>query len=159
MVKKYIHITLNKPFLLDIYDLYFSPINNNVEYSYRNYEYILILNEKKYIFNGSFRDNYFLITLDIYDIIIDNSIYHKDIILINLIWELDSNNINSIKINLNEKINLNYIVIPLRKELNKNHTFSIDELLNIKEYNKYNCKIRYSNNINKSFNYIYKLLF
>ena len=107
MVKKYIHITLNKPFLLDIYDLYFSPINNNVEYSYRNYEYILILNEKKYIFNGSFRDNYFLITLDIYDIIIDNSIYHKDIILINLIWELDSNNINSIKINLNEKINLN----------------------------------------------------
>lgn len=160
MVKKYIHINLNKPFFHNIYDLYFLPINKNyIEYSYKNYEYKYQIDNKICIFNGSFRDNYFLITLDVYDIYHDNSIYNKNLVLIQLDWELNSKNIYVLKINEYEKINKDYIFINLRKELNNNNTFSIDELLDIKDYNKHKCTIKYSDNISKSFNDILKLFF
>ena len=156
---KYIKITLKKPFVLNIIDLYLSPVKNinYNEYSYQIYEYKKEIDNQIYKFKASFRDNYLLILLDIYHKELDISIYHKDIILINLEWELNKKNINIIKISKNEINNKNYILIPLRKELINNNTFSIDELLNIKDYNKYECRIKNTNNIDNGLSYFYNI--
>ena len=160
MVKKYIHISFTKPFFINIYDLYFYQLDNNLmDYNYQNYEYKLQIDYKIYIFRGSFRDNYFLITSDVYDISHDNTIFNKNIILIKLDWELNSKNIYNIKINDNQILSKNCIVSPLRKDLNNNETFSIDELLDIKENYISKCKIKYSNNVKKSLHYLYSLFF
>lgn len=160
MTKKFIHFNLDKPFVHNIYDIYFSPTNQKLnEYSYQCYEYKLQINNKKYTFSGSFRDNFFLITLDVYDNFHNNTIYNKNIMLLKLEWELNSKNIYVLKINSLSKISKDYILTSLRKELNNNNNFSIDELLEIKDYNTNKCQIKYSNNVSYTINNILRLFY
>ena len=159
MSKKYIHISFKTPIISNIQDLYFLPIidHNILEFSYQKYIYKYNYDEYTYIFNGYFRDNYFLITLDIYNINLNNSIFNKNIILIDLSWELNNNNIYTLKIN--NQINTKCIVTSLRKELNTCNNFSLDELLNIKNNYNLKCSVKYSSKNTNIFNFFKNIIF
>jgi hypothetical protein len=120
-------------------------INEDLEYinnSHVNYLYELELNEKNYKFHGFYKDSYFVIITEIYDTILKNTIYDKQIILIKINW---------VKKNIDNKINLyfldilqnnyEYIYAPLRKEILTSNNLLIDDLLIINNYNTEICKI------------------
>jgi hypothetical protein len=127
-------------------------INQELKYinnSHVNYIYDIELNNKLYIFHGLYKDGYFLIITEIYDNILKNTIYDKNIILIKIKW---------LKKNIDKKINLyfleiekdkyEYIFAPLRKELFNTNDLSIDDLLLINNYNTDICKIENNVKIN-----------
>ena len=120
-------------------------INEDLEYinnSHVNYLYELELNDKIYKFHGFYKDNYFGIITEIYDTILKNIIYDKQIILIKINW---------VKKNIENKINLyfldiqqnnyEYIYAPLRKEILTSNNLLIEDLLIINNYNTDICKI------------------
>ena len=120
-------------------------INEELEYinnSHVNYLYEIELNDKIYKFHGFYKDGYFVIITEIYDNILKNIIYDKQIILIKIKW---------VKKNIDNKINLyfldihqnnfEYIYAPLRKEILISNNLLIDDLLIINNYNTDICKI------------------
>jgi hypothetical protein len=126
-------------------------INEELEYinnSHVNYLYEFELNDKIYKFHGFYKDSYFVIITEIYDTILKNIIYDKQIILIKINWV--KKNIDN-KINLYfldiQKNNYEYIYAPLRKEIITSNNLLIDDLLIINNYNTDKCKIE---NITKS---------
>ena len=146
-----INIYFEKNIIKNIKILYFK-INDELKYinnSHVNYLYELELNDKIYKFHGFYKDSYFIIITEIYDIILKNIIYDKQVILIKINW---------IKKNIDNKINLyfldiqqnnyEYIYTPLRKDILNSNNLSIDDLLIINNYNTEICKIL--NNTEKS---------
>lgn len=145
-----INIYFKKNIIKNIKNLYFK-INEDLDYinnSHVNYLYELNLNDKIYKFHGFYKDSYFIIVTEIYDIILKNLIYDKQIILIKINW---------IKKNIDNKINLyfldihqnsyEYIYAPLRKEILNSNNLLIEDLLIINNYNTEICKIE---NISKN---------
>ena len=137
-------IYFEKNIIKNIKILYFK-INEELEYinnSHVNYIYELELNDKIYKFHGFYKDSYFVIITEIYDTILKNIIYDKQIILIKGNW---------VKKNIDNKINLyfldilqnnyDYIYAPLRKEILTSNNLIIDDLLIINNYNTDICKI------------------
>jgi hypothetical protein len=137
-------IYFEKNIIKNIKILHFK-INQELEYinnSHVNYLYEFELNDKIYKFHGFYKDSYFVIITEIFDTILKNIIYDKQIILIKIKW---------VKKNIDNKINLyfldilqnNYVYIyaPLRKEILISNNLLIDDLLIINNYNTDICKI------------------
>ena len=137
-------IYFEKNIIKNIKILHFK-INEELEYinnSHVNYLYEFEINDKIYKFHGFYKDNYFVIITEIYDNILKNIIYDKQIILIKMNWV--KKNIDN-KINLYfldiQKNNYEYIYAPLRKEIVTSSNLLIDDLLIINNYNTEICKI------------------
>ena len=137
-------IYFEKNIIKNIKILHFK-INEELEYinnSHVNYLYENELNDKIYKFHGFYKDSYFVIITEIYDILLKNIIYDKQIILIKIKW---------VKKNIDNKKNLyfldiyqnkyEYIYAPLRKEILTSSNLLIDDLLIINNYNTDICKI------------------
>ena len=120
-------------------------INEELEYinnSHVNYLYEFELNDKIYKFHGFYKDSYFVIITEIYDNILKNIIYDKQIILIKMNWVKKNidNKINLYFLDLHQN-NYEYIYAPLRKEILNSNNLLIDDLLIINNYNTDICKI------------------
>lgn len=164
--KDYIKITFNRLFYNHFKELYFLIDNNFIYYdnSHLNYIYEEKIENIKYTFYGFYKDNFFVIIMNSYNIDLDINIEHKFIILLELdwiikkysedksIWCIDKSKINNLKIN--------GILLPSRnKFLNYRH-LNLDDYIKITEYE--NIKINISI-INKKentnfFKKIYSLL-
>jgi len=149
-----ITIYFKKNIIKNINVLYFK-INEELEYinnSHINYLYELEKNDKVYKFYGFYKDDYFVVITEIYDNLLKNIIYDKQIILIKINW---------IKKNINDRMNLyfldiqknnyNYIYAPLRKEILNSNDLLIDDLLIINDYNIEICNIK-TNQENNDYN-------
>jgi len=157
--KKYIHFQFSKPIYENIKDIYFKK-NINKSYlnqSYINYNYEIDNNDSKIIFNGFFKDNYFLIFIDFYNTNLQNSIYFKDVIIIKLDWILQKYKHDlflwEIKI---QKKNYKYFNMPIRKIIEENTDYSIDDILLINKCIHYDVKIEETKSTKKNiFNYLF----
>jgi hypothetical protein len=125
--------------------------NNNIEinnYSHKNYIYKKKCGLITYIFNGFFKDDYFVISIDSYHELLMTEIEHKDIIILKLNWVIKNNAKNDAKIywelnipNKKNKIDECYI-LPIRKNLFENYnTHFIQNYLITNKVIKTNCYI------------------
>ena len=90
----YIHFEFENPILNKLKNVSFS-INKNIEYtnnSFFNYYHEIKQDNITISFNGFYKDEYFLIFIDIIDNHLNNSVYHKDVIIIKLDWNLNKLN-------------------------------------------------------------------
>lgn len=128
-----IHFHFDKPLIENIKDIYFKyELNNNLlNKSFVNYYDEKKINNKKYIFRGCYKEEYFIILIDSIDLSLNNIIYHKNVIIIKLKWELikiqDDLCVNIIFIKNNQKYE--YLISPFRNLLNKNNDIPIEDLI------------------------------
>ena len=128
-----IHFYFEKPLIQNIKDLYlkYDPNIELINKCYVQYYDEKKINNNRYIFRGFYKDGYFIIFIDIIDVLLDNIIYHKNIILVKLEWKLikinDEMRVNKIFIQDNSKYQ--YFLIPIRNSINKNNDVFIEDLL------------------------------
>jgi hypothetical protein len=143
-------------------------INNNVfneNIEKNNYDE----EEIKYTFYGFFKDDFFVIIFDSYNINLDINIKHKEVILIKLKWvlnsisnislnEYDSNNLNNYFHNVNEEKtlweidksvnynNINSIILNIRNKIIDNNNIKIDDFIKLYDYKNIYLNINFINN-------------
>lgn len=147
----YIHFEFEKPILNKLKNVSFS-INKNIKYtnnSFFNYYHEIKQDNITISFNGFYKDEYFLIFIDIIDNHLNNSVYHKDVIIIKLDWNLNKLNdeLSVNEINIIEKKKYKYFKLPIRQFLENNNDISIDDILSINRCIHYDVKIKKKNNL------------
>lgn len=131
--KNNVHFYFEQPLIQNIKDLYlkYDPNIELINKCYVQYYDEKKINNKRYIFRGFYKDGYFIIFIDIIDVLLDNIIYHKNIILVKLQWKLikinDEMSVNKIFIKDNSKYQ--YFLIPIRNSIYKNNDVFIEDLL------------------------------
>lgn len=147
----YIHFEFEKPILNKLKNVSFS-INKNIKYtnnSFFNYYHEIKQDNITISFNGFYKDEYFLIFIDIIDNHLNNSVYHKDVIIIKLDWNLNilNDELSVNEINIIEKKKYKYFKLPIRQFLENNNDISIDDILSINRCIHYDVKIKKKNNL------------
>ena len=143
-----INLSFEKPIFDNIKSILFYP-NHNINYSNKSFiSYFQSIKHNDYqlLFNGFFKDGYFVIIIDSINNNLNISIYKKNIILIKLDWELTkfNNDISLWKIkNINK--NYQYININARNFLEDNNHISVDDIISIYKCISYNVTINKSN--------------
>jgi hypothetical protein len=159
----------------------FEIINSKIEinnYSHKNYIYKKKCGQITYIFNGFFKDDYFVISIDSYNELLMTEIEHKDIIILKLNWVIkndckndckndyknDSKNDSKIYWELDipnkkNKIDECYI-LPIRKDLfeNYNTSFIQNYLITNKVIHHLAFLMRNTNSFFHSFTHLRTLL-
>tara|TARA_B100001989_G_C24368291_1_gene378069 strand:+ start:38 stop:529 length:492 start_codon:yes stop_codon:yes gene_type:complete len=146
----YIHLEFEKPILNKLRNITFS-INKNIHYtnnSFFNYYYEIKQDDITISFNGFYKDEYFLIFIDIIDNELNNSVYYKDVIIIKLDWNLNKLNdeLSVNEINIIKK-KYKYFKLPIRQFLENNNDISIDDILSINRCIHYDVKIKKTNTL------------
>ena len=132
-------ITLNKPIYKNIDVLYFIENNNNIYYdeTHMNYIYNHKIDNIDYIFNGFFKDDYFVIISDSYNNNLLVNIELKYIIILKLKWKIDDiKKHNIFVIDTNNMINYktDAFLLKNRKIINNLSIYSINDYLNLNHY-------------------------
>ena len=139
-----IHLKFENPILHNIKEIYLKPKKTNyTNLSYINY-YTEVYNSNINIsFYGIFKDNYFVILIDIFDKQLNNSICDKNIIFIKADWILTkiNNELFLYQINIIKNKNYKYFYLPLRKYFEDNNDLSIEDILSINDCVNYEVKI------------------
>jgi hypothetical protein len=126
--------------------------NNNIEinnYCHKNYIYKKKCGLITYIFNGFFKDNYFVISIDSYHELLMTDIEHKDIIILKLNWVIKNDNNIHWVLNIPNKKNKidECYILPIRKDLFENYnTHFIENYLITNKVNKNICYIYHNTN-------------
>lgn len=135
----YIHFFFEEPIISNIQDIYFKQ-NLNIDYinrSYLSYYYEKTVDTNTYIFNGIFKDGYFIILIDILDKTLNISIYDKNVILTKLDWEYykfkDELYLWKLKLDKNKKYQ--YFKIQLRNFMLENNDLDLEQILSIYKIN------------------------
>lgn len=131
----YIHFFFEEPLIHNIQDIYFKQ-NLNIDYlnrSYLSYYYEKTINTNTYIFNGIFKDGYFLILIDIIDKTLNISIFDKHLIITKLNWEFHKykEDLHLWKIKLEKNKKYEYFKLELRHYLLENNDINLEQILSI----------------------------
>jgi hypothetical protein len=135
--KNYIHFSFENPIFKDIHNLYFKP-NPSIDYinrSYVRYYDEKVIDKNTIIFEGFFKDDYFVITIQNYNQLYDTSIYYKEIIITKLQWVFTQyDDLHIWKLEFGNNKQFEYVKIP-SYHLIDHH---IDDILTIteKKYHK-----------------------
>ena len=155
----FIYFLFKKEIIADFNEIFFT-INNNITYydnSHISYVAIEQKNDKTYTFNGFYKDNLLIISIDIYDELLKINIEHKDILLIKINWVLKKMDENQsvwiIDIPIWKKINIEYFILPIRKNIFSDQSLNIEDYIKINNLKINNVEIKYANEKKK----IYKL--
>jgi hypothetical protein len=154
---KIIKINLKENIIKNLNDLYFVPYHNNIYYNDNHLNYIYrFKNENiEYVFYGFFKNDYFVIILDIYNEQLDVIIESKKVYLIKLEWELKQINddvslwiLNYSKLN---NIKTDCLILSCRKKL-FSENYDINDILKISDYHVLKIKIKIVDEIKKKYN-------
>ena len=135
-----------KPFYKNFNELNFKQDDNIIYYdnSHKNYIYNEIIKEDgyniKYTFYGFFKDDFFVIIFDSYNILLNINIEHKMIILVKIKWVL--NQIWELDISENYR-NKEVLILNVRKQMLNESFIKIDDLIKIYDYNTILVNITY----------------
>jgi len=125
--------------------IFFIP-NENIEYyegSHKNYIYNEKINNLLYTFHGFYKDDYFIIAINSYDVLLDVTIEHREVVILKVEWILREIIINQEKkfvwnidlANIN-KTHTNYFILPIRKKLLNSDILDIEDFKNVTKYNE-----------------------
>jgi hypothetical protein len=137
LTNKIIKIQFKKPIYKNIDKLYFTPNSNLIYYdnSHLNYVYKHIENDNIYTFNGFFKDNYFVITLDIFNKNMDYNVNNKNLLIIKLEWILKKISDNQSLWVINDTQFINYksdtIILPINDKLTVNSNINLEDYLKV----------------------------
>ena len=141
----YIHFFFEQPIINNIQDIYFKQ-NLNIDYinrSYLSYYYEKTIGTYTYIFNGIYKDGYFLILIDILDKTLNISVYDKNIIITKLKWIYykfkDELYLWKIEFDKNKKYQ--YFKLELRNFMLENNDLDLEQILSIHKINSLNLLI------------------
>jgi hypothetical protein len=148
------NITFNKSIYKNIDTLYFIENNNNIYYdgSHMNYIYIHKIENIDYIFNGFFKDDYFIIIFDSYDNSLLVNIEMKYVIMLKLKWvtkEIKMQNINVIDLDNMKNYKIDAYLLQNRKKLSTISVANMEDYLRLYDY-KIISTIINSNKIKKN---------
>ncbi len=137
LTNKIIKIQFKKSIYKNIDTLFLAPNTSLIYYdnSHLNYIYKYVENDICYTFNGFFKDNYFIITLDIFNKNINLTLNNKNIIVIKLEWVLKKVSDNQSLWIINDQQFVNYksdsILLPISYELISNNNINLDDYLKV----------------------------
>ena len=126
-----------KPIHKNIDTIFLTPNKDLVYYdnSHLNYIYKYSDNNIEYTFNGFFKDNYFVITFDLFNKELNVNISNKNIIIIKLEWVLKKVSENQSLWIINDKQFINYkcdaLILPINNKLFSDHTINLEDYLKI----------------------------
>jgi hypothetical protein len=127
--------------------------NNNIDYydnSHMNYIYTYKIDNIEYTFNGFFKDDYFVITLDSYDIELLVNIEIKYVLLLKLDWKkIYFNDKNIYILDIKDNKNLDTYILNIRKKLNTLTNISIDDYLRFNNYEIISSTIKDISNLDE----------
>lgn len=118
-------------------------INNN---THKNYIYIKKNGYITYTFNGFFKEDFFVITIDSYHELLQTNIEHKDVILLDLKWYLKQ---DYFYLDIQNEIvkKDDCYILNIRKDLFENYnSYYLQNYLKTNKINKHTCYL-YKNNI------------
>jgi hypothetical protein len=156
-------ISFKENFYKNIKDLYFSENKDILYYdnSHMNYIYKVTIDNILYTFYGFYKENYFNIIFDSYDVNLDITIKNKFTLLINLNWKLNKINedISIWTINFSNKFYGESIILPIRNKMFDNN-LSIDDYIKIYSLKKIKVTIKTVKIVeeNKNFNILSRFL-
>jgi len=156
-------ISFKENFYKNIKDLYFSENKDILYYdnSHMNYIYKVTIDNILYTFYGFYKENYFNIIFDSYDVNLDITIKNKFTLLINLNWKLNKINedISIWTINFSNKFYGESIILPIRNKMFDNN-LSIHDYIKIYSLKKIKVTIKTVKIVeeNKNFNILSRFL-
>ena len=122
--------------------------NNNIEINqntHKNYIYTKRNGYITYTFNGFFKEDFFVITIDSYHELLQTNIEHKDVILLKLKWFLKEYWYLDIPKDILQKDDC--YILNIRKDLFENYnSYYLQNYLKTNKINKHICHV-YKNNI------------
>jgi len=137
-------ICFNKFFFKNFNEIFFIE-NNNIDYydnSHMNYIYTYKIDNIEYIFNGYYKDDYFVITIDSYDIELMVNIEIKYVILLKLNWKkIFFNEKNIFVVDIKNKEIYDTFIINIRKKMNSLINISLDDYLRFNNYEIIGSKV------------------
>ena len=144
---KILKISFNKPIFKNIKTLYLKPELTISYYdnSHLNYIYREKIENIDHIFYGFFKDDYFVIICDSYNIDLDINIKDKNIILLNLSWSLKKIDENKSiwSIDINNVLKTDGYKLNIRKKSNKHLTANLKDFIRLCEYEVLKIYIEY----------------
>jgi hypothetical protein len=154
--KDLIKISFDDYFFKNFDEIYLSPNKNIIYYdnSHMNYIYKIIEDDIEYTFNGFFKDDFLIITLDSYNKKININIENKNIILIKLDWILKKMLDESYVWMIDTKKFINYstnvFILPIRNKLFHINNININDYLRITIYTTIKINMNNVESIKKS---------
>ena len=140
MNNKKLTIQLNDSYFIDnINYIVLEEINDTNENTYKKYKYEINFDKTKYIFNGFYKENYLVVTIDSYNTFLDTHIEHKNVFLFNVNWIIKNEQYYIDIPNNTVKLNDCYI-LPIRKNILQN--FYIQNYFKINKVKKIDCFIK-----------------
>ena len=148
-------ITFNIPIYKNINTLYFIENNNNVYYdgSHLNYIYTHKIDNIDYIFNGFFKDDFFIIIFDSFDNTLSINIEMKYVIILKLKWtikEIKMQNIYVVDTDNMKNHKTDSYLLKKRKKINNLLLYTVDDYLRLNDYKVISSTIN-STNTSKKF--------
>ena len=151
----YLNIYFKENFFKDFNEINFVA-NESISYYDNNHLNYIFSSEKdeiKYTFNGFFKDNFLVITVNSYNEKLETSKNHKEVFLFKFKWILKkiSENLSLwiIDIPPYKQISTEYFVLKNRQNLFEETIISIDDLLKINNYTVNSCEVKYEEEICK----------
>jgi hypothetical protein len=152
MENNFLKISFKESFFKNIKDLYFIENKDILYYdnSHMNYIYTLKIRNIIYTFYGFFKDEYFNIVFNSYNTNLDVFIKNKLTLIVKLNWSLVKYNNNDFSIWIIENSEKNILkekdclILPIRNIMLENN-LSIDDYLNITNYDKIKIKLKFTN--------------
>ena len=140
MNNKKLTIQLNDTYFIDnINYIVLEEINDTNENTYKKYIYEINFDKTKYIFNGFYKENYLVVTIDSYNTSLNTQIEHKNVFLFNVNWIIKNEQYYIDIPNNTVKLNDCY-VLPIRKNILQN--FYIQNYFKINKVKKIDCFIK-----------------
>jgi len=126
-------LQFEKPIIYNIKEINLKP-NSSIDYlnmSYINYYDQITHNNEIIKFHTFFKDEFLLILIDIYDIILKTTVYHKNILLIKLDWELKKfyDDLYLWEIKNDKNLTFKYFNLPIRRDLEDNDDIFLHDIL------------------------------